>query len=64
MTGTEAVALALILAALIWAAWFSKRTKRKPIGGLMGKDKKGRTTLVIWPAGGGKKRKRKGARKK
>jgi hypothetical protein len=59
MTGY--VWLALAVAALLLAAYGSKRSSRKAIGGLMGKDKKGRTTLVIWPAP--KKRKAKGRRK-
>jgi hypothetical protein len=64
VTGAAAVFLALVLAALIVAAYGSKKTPWRPVGGLMGKDKKGRTTLVIWPGGGRKKRKKKGARKK
>lgn len=59
MTGY--VWLALAVAALLVAAWGAKPS-RKAIGGLMGKDKKGRTTLVIWAAP--KKRKAKGKKGK
>lgn len=59
MTGY--VWLALTIAALIVTAWGAKPS-RKAIGGLMGKDKKGRITLVIWPAP--KKRKARGKKRK
>lgn len=57
MTGADAVVLALVLAAVIVLA--RAKPVRTAIGGLISKDRKGRTTLVIWPA-----RKKKGSRKK
>lgn len=48
--------LAVVLAALIVAAY--SKPGRKAIGGVTSKDRKGRTTLVIWPATKGKKGKR------
>lgn len=54
MTGVAAVWVALVLAVVVVGALAPKRS-RKAIGGLMGKDKRGRTTLVIWPATGKRK---------
>src|SRR3982750_639476 len=58
MTGAEAVVLALVLAVIVVLA--RSRPVRKAIGGVISKDRKGRTTPVIWPAA----RKKKGRRKK
>ena len=58
MTSADAVVLALVLAAVIVLA--RAKPVRTAIGGLISKDRKGRTTLVIWPAA----RKKKGSRKK
>jgi hypothetical protein len=55
VSSVEAAVLALVLAALIVAA--RSKPVRRAVGGVISKDSKGRTTLVIWPAG--KKRKRK-----
>lgn len=56
MTGADAVVLALVLAVVIVLA--RAKPVRKAIGGLISKDRKGRTTLVIWPAAKKGKRKR------
>ena len=55
MTATTALAVSLLLAALLLAAW--SKPVRKAIGGVISTDKKGRTVLVIWPAGKKKRRK-------
>lgn len=55
MSPEAAAWLAVVLAFVVVGAMGPKRT-RKAIGGLMSKDKKGRTVLVVWPA------KRKGKR--
>ena len=49
MTPEAAVWIAIALAFVVVGALGSKGS-RKAIDGLMGKDKKGRTVLVIWPA--------------
>ena len=56
MTTTTALVASLVIAALLVAA-FAKPT-RKAISGLISTDKKGRTTLVIWPAGNKRRRKK------
>lgn len=58
MSGVEAVVLALVVAAIVVLA--RSKPTRTAIGGLISRDRKGRTTLVIWPA----PRKKKGSRKK
>lgn len=54
MSGVDAVVLAVVLATIVVLA--RAKPVRKTIGGLISKDRKGRTTLVIWPAPRKKKR--------
>lgn len=56
MTATTALVASLIIAVLLVAA-FSKPGK-KAIGGVIYTDRQGRTVMVIWPAVGKKKGKR------
>jgi len=53
---TDLLVFAIVLAALIVAAY--SKPGRKAIGGVISKDRKGRTTLVIWPAGKKRKKRR------
>lgn len=57
MSPTATVVLALVLAAVLVAAW--SRPVRRRVGGLISTDRKGRTTLVVWPAPGKRKRRKK-----
>lgn len=56
MTTSAAVVLSVGLALLLVAAFTKKG--RKAISGVIGTDGKGRTTLVIWPTGKRKRRKK------
>lgn len=57
MNTTEAAVLALVLAALIVAA--TTKPVRKALSGWISKDRKtGRITMVLWPAGKKRKKRR------
>lgn len=54
----EAAVWVALIGALVVVGALGKKPVRKAIGGLMSKDKKGRTVLVVWPAKKGKGGKR------
>lgn len=57
MSTTEAVILAVVVAALIVAAW--SKPVRKGVGGFITTDRKtGRVSITVWPASKKRKKRR------